>query len=304
MRRVKVTLPATITHLGTGLHSLALAVGLHATIEITERTDSALNVETSGEDAGRYALGLRHPVVLGMARVFQKLERAVPGLNVRIESHIPAALGLGLETTFFVAGIIGANNLFGSTFKRADILRIAAHVTGRPDQAVTAMVGGMTASMMQGDEVVYRSLPIAPLKLVIALPHLPGYADKVRLSVPDRVPVRDALHNINRLPLLIDALRQGDVALAGQMMDDRVFAPYRTQFIPNFDDIAQIARLNGASAVTLCGSGPGIVALAAKDHARIADSITAGFEDIGIRAQSWIVPLDTQGVVLSVAQTG
>jgi homoserine kinase len=304
MRRVKVILPAAITNLGTGLHTLGLAIALHTTVEITERNDSSLNVETAGEDAGRYSLGLRHPVVLGMSRIFQRLEKTVLGINVRIENRIPAAMGLGVETAFVVAGIVGANNLFGNPFSRTDVLRMAAEITGRPDQAVTTMLGGLTTSMFREETLLYRSLPIASLKVIIALPQVYDYANRTRAVVPDRIPIRDALHNLSRLPLLVDALRAGDLSLAGQVMDDAIFAPYRLAIIPNFEDIVQVAKLNGAEAITICGSGPAIMALAKDNHPRIASAIVSAFEDIGVKATSWVLPIDTQGVVISAAQTG
>jgi homoserine kinase len=120
MRRIKIVLPATISDFGPGLGGLGLALGLHTIVEITERTDDKLNVETAGEDAGRYAVGLRHPVVLGLIRIFQRLENTVLGLNIRIDNRIPHAAGLGVEAAYLIAGIIGANNLLGNTYKRED----------------------------------------------------------------------------------------------------------------------------------------------------------------------------------------
>ncbi len=304
MRRVKVTLPGTITNLGTGLYALGLAVALHTTIEVSERTDSLLNVETTGEDAGRYPLGIRHPVILGMSRIFQRLERSVVGINVRIDNHIPTALGLGVETAFFVGGMIAANNLFGSPFKRAELLQIASKVTGRADQAVTSMVGGLTSSTLIGNNVIYRSFTLAPMKVVLVLPQLPDYVENTRGAVPDAPPMRDALHNLSRLPLLVEALKSGDLAFAGKVMDDRLFAPYRIAHIPGYEDVVEVAQLNGAASVSLCGSGPTLLALAANHHQKIAEAITHTFEDAGVTAKTWIVPIDTQGIVLSVAQTG
>ena len=144
MRKVKVVLPATVTNLGPGLNSLALALALHVTVEIIERTDDIFTVETSGEGAGYYSTGLRHPVVLGLAYIFQKLERAPLGLTIRVDSRIPPASGLGSEAAFLIAGVIGANNLFGNPFNRETIVTLAAEVCRRPDHAVTAILGGLT----------------------------------------------------------------------------------------------------------------------------------------------------------------
>lgn len=303
MRLVKVILPAAITNIGTGLHTLGLAVSLHTTVRISERQDTALNVETSGDDAGRYSLGLRHPVVLGMSRIFQRLEKTVTGLNISIENQIPTSMGIGVETAFIVAGIVAANNLFNNPFSRTEILQIASKITNRPDQAVTTMLGGLTTSTLQDDKLIYRSLPISPLKVIITLPQLANYAENVRAVVPNRAPIRDALHNINRLPLLLDGLRTGDFDLIGATMDDALFAPYRLAHIPNFEDIAQIAKLNGASIVTICGSGPALLTIAKNNHAQISTAINRAFEDIGVKATGWVLPVDTQGLVVSMAQT-
>lgn len=303
MRRIKINLPGAITNLGVGVNSIGLGIGMYTTVEISERTDTLLNVETHGEDAGRYSLGLRHPVVLGMSRLFQKLEKTVPGLNILVENRIPAALGLGVETAFVVAGLVAANNLFGNPYSRNDVLNLATRLTGRADQAVTTMIGGLTTSAIIDDKLIYRSLPVAAQKLVITLPQLPDYVERTRRILPDRVPMRDALHNLSRLPLLLEAFRSGDMAFAGQVIEDKLFAPYRLAHIPNIEDIAHVAKLNGAAAITLCGSGPALLTFAKDNHAKIAAVMVSGFEDVGIKAQSWVLPIDTQGLIVSVAQS-
>ncbi|MEO8393902.1 MAG: hypothetical protein ABI700_13000, partial [Chloroflexota bacterium] len=177
MRKVKVVLPATVTNLGPGLNSLALALALHVTVEISERSDDIFTVETSGEGAGYYSTGLRHPVVLGLSYVFQKIERAPLGLTIKVDSKIPPASGLGSEAAFLIAGVIAANNLFDHPFNRETIITLAAEVCRRPDHAVTAIHGGLTSSLLDGETILYRRLPIQPngLQMVVVVPQIERY---------------------------------------------------------------------------------------------------------------------------------
>lgn len=303
MHKVKITLPATVTNLGPGLSSLGLAVGLYTTIEISKRNDENLLVETSGEGAGRYGTGSRHPVVLALMRVFQKQERTVLGMTVKISNHIPLDSGLGAEAAFWVAGVIGANNLLGTSYTRTTMLDIAAEISHWPDQTVTTILGGLTASITSADKLVYRSLPVTGISVIVVLPELEHYAAEVSRVKPERVPLNDAIHNVSRVPLLVEGLRTGDLALVGQVMDDRLHLPYLKPHIAGYDHVAEMARRAGAQAVTLSGSGPAITAFASQNHLRIANAMEAAFANVGVKARSWVLPVDRQGVVISVVQS-
>src|SRR5690606_6688598 len=140
------------------------------------------------------SIGLRHPVVRGMMRVFQRIERAPLGLLVRVDNTIPLNSGLGAETAFWVAGMIGANNLMGNPLDRETVLKMAAEASQQPGHVIAAIHGGLTASAFTGDKLVYRSLPVAALRLVVALPDAESYAADTEAVVPERVLLADALH--------------------------------------------------------------------------------------------------------------
>jgi homoserine kinase len=303
MHKVKITLPATLTNLGPGLNSLGLAVGLYTSIEISKRDDDSLVVETSGEGAGSYGTGLRHPVVLALMRIFQKQERAILGMNVKINNHIPLESGLGAEAAFWVAGVIGANNLLGAGYNRETILEIAAEISHAPDQTITTIMGGLTASVIHSDRLIHRSLPVTGLNLIMVLPEIENYAAEVSRVKPERVPWNDAVHNLSRIPLLVEALRTGDLALIAQVIEDRLYLPYLKSHIAGYDHVVEMARRSGAQAVTLTGDGPAIIAFAPDNHKKIAAAMEVAFENSGVKARSWVLAIDRQGVVISVVQS-
>lgn len=303
MQRIKIKLPASVTNLGPGLNSLGLALGLYTTIEISGRDDERLVVETSGEGSGRYGIGLQHPVALGLMWVFQQQERATLGIHLRIHNDIPLASGLGAETAFHAAGIIAANNLLGNPYSRQQVLTMAAHVSGQPDHALPSLLGGLTTSLTINDTLVYRTLPVNPLTLVVVVPQLENYEEKTALIAPERVPLNDALHNLSRIPLLIEAFRNGDMALLAQAIEDRLYTPYLKQHITGYDHVVEMTRRAGAAAVTLSGKGPALLAFVPHHPEKVATAAEFAFEQSGVPARSWVLPVDTQGVQVSVARS-
>ncbi|MCB9453409.1 MAG: homoserine kinase [Anaerolineaceae bacterium] len=303
MQRVKIKLPATVTNLGPGLGSLGLAVGLYMTIEINGRDDNNLVVETEGEGAGRYGTGLRHPVTLGMMRVFQQQERATLGIHVRVHNDIPFASGLGAETAFHAAGIIAANNLLGNPYSRQEILNLTAQISGEPDHALPAVLGGLTTCMVKDDLLTYRTLTTTPFTIVVVVPELADYKDNTASIIPERVALHDALHNLGRLPLLLEAFKSGSLELLAEVMDDQLYTPHLKARIPGYDHVLEMAQRAGAVALTLSGTGPALLAFAPDKHEKIATAMTFAFEQAGVTARSWVLPVDTQGVQVSVARS-
>lgn len=299
MQKIRIRMPATITNLGPGTNSLGLALSLYTTVEISPRGDETLNLEFQGEGAGRFGSPLRHPVVLGMSRFFQSLERALLGLNIRVDNQIPLGSGLGAEAAFMAAGALAANDLMGFPYTRPDLLAHMASVN-RADHAVTALSGGLTASLYDGQHVTHKTLPIAPLTVVVVVPELEHY---IRSPIPEQVPLRDALQNIARVSLLTSALHDGDLDLIAQVVEDRLLHPHLAANITGYEYVVEMAQRAGARAVTISGNGPALVAFAETGHQRIADEMRLAFHSSGVAARTWVLPVDTQGVVISAMQS-
>ncbi len=301
MRKVTVRLPASITSIGPGTHALGLAIGIHTTVEISERADNQLIVDTAGEGAGHYSIGLRHPVVLALMRVFQRLERAPLGIHVRVNNLIPVESGLGAEAAFWVAGIIGANNLLGYSLSREEILLLSARLSPQPDNAISTLLGGLTSGVMIDDQLVYRALPLTPLRLIIVLPEIDDYTARA-VDTP-ALPLATVAHNLSRIPLLLEGLRTGDPALVAQVLDDQIDQPRLQAQIPGYTHVWELARSAGASGMTICGDGPALLAIAPGNHHEILDAMILAFANLSIQARGWVAPIDTQGVVISAMQS-
>jgi len=299
MQKIKIRLPATITNLGPGLNSLGLAVGLYTSIEIRARDDESLHVNLSGEGSDTFDPPEAHPVVNALHYFFEKMDQPKPGIDLRIDNQIPLDCGLGAEAAFAVAGILGANNLVGNVLKRDELLTMAAQINSA-DGVVASLMGGLTVTTLADNTLIYRNLSVVPFQLVIVLPEVEAYSTRY---LPQQLVRDDVLHNIAQLPFMIEALRTGDRDLLAKALDDRLLTPRLALQIPGYESVVAFAKERGALAITTCGDGPALVAITERHHQRLADDMVAAFIAAGRQARGWVVPVDTQGVVVSVVQS-
>lgn len=300
MRKVSVTLPATLTCIGPALGSLGLALAMHTTVEVSASDGTDLLVEPAGEGSGHYPLGLQHPTVLGLIAAFQAAERAVTGLRVRVENRIPFDAGLGAKAAHLTAGIIAGNNLLGNPLSRDQVLALATQRTHQPDHTVATVLGGLNAAMMLEDQVIWRSFDVAPMRVVVALPE----TTSPPLPSPELVAHEDALANLSRVPLVLEALRTADHPLLAQVMTDSIIHPQQAAVSRLRETVAHAARAHGASAITTSGGGPALVIFAPDQHRKIAIAVEDVFRQQRVNGRTWILPIDTQGVIVSAMQSG
>ena len=302
MYKVSVSIPAVSTNIGPGYDVLGMALNVRNVVEMSLTRDDQLAVIVRGEGEDRLPADFHNPAVRAAIRLFQAVEQAPAGLSVRCTNAIPLDVGLSARATLAVGGLVAANNLLGSPLSRAEMIALAAEITGRPEAVVTAMRGGLGICAQDGDGLLHRSLEIAPLRVILAVPELPDYAPKLRDALPAQVPLADALFNVGHVALLIEALRAGDLALLARAVADRLHEPHRIPHITGYIAARRAALDAGAAAVTLCGAGPALLAFAADHHQIVESAILTAFHEAGVRAHTWIVGVDMQGVVISVVE--
>lgn len=300
MQKIKIRLPATLTHFSPGLDTLGLAIGLYTHVELSPRSDNQLIVEPEGEGAGHYVLGLRHPVVLGISRFFQHIQQTQLGIHIKIKNEIPIQHGLGAETAFMVAGIIGANNLMGNIYNRQQLIPLCAQLASHQDGAIASFIGGLATSIKSDDEIIYRALPIAPFHMILAIPRIANF--KVDNS-PDLIAMTDVRHNLRHVAMLQQALADGDLKLLVKTLQDPIEQPMIQSSITGYAHVAEIARLAGALGTTTTGRGSAMIFFAEDNLPRLVEVIEQAFKNLDIEAKVLTVPVDTQGVVISFMQS-
>jgi len=301
VQKIKIRLPATLSHFGPSLDTFGLAVGLYTHIELSPRSDNQLIVDTEGEGAGHYPLAIRHPVVQGVSRFFQHLEKTQLGLHIKVKNDIPIGCGLGAESAFTVAGIIGANNIMDNIYTRQKLIPLSARFAPHQDSAIASFIGGLATSFTYDDKITYRALPITPFRLIIAIPEIRNFKPD---DSPELVAMPDMQHNIRRTALLQKALADGDLELLAHTLFDPVDQPLIRTEIPDLAHVAEVAKQAGALAVTTTGRRRAMVFFADDNHLKELEKvIQQAFSNLDTQANVMTVPIDTQGVVISIMQS-
>lgn len=299
MKKVTVTVPASTANLGAGFDCLALALGLRNTVEFFE-TRQGLEIDVEGEGEARVALDSTNLIVRAAEAVFAQVGRRPEGLRVHAINGIPVGSGMGSSSSAIVGGLAAANALVDGRLTRETLLRLACEIEGHPDNVAAAIYGGLTLVSAAGEELLAKALPVPPMKVVIALPALKLSTAEARAALPQQVPLKDAVFNIGRAVFTVQALTAGDYELLRWSMADRLHQPYRKRLIPGFDAVAAEARQAGAAAVALSGAGPSLVAFAPDRHWEIAAVMKTTFEAHGLACRTFVLPVDRQGVQVSV----
>ena len=297
MTNVRVTVPATSANLGPGLGSIALALGLYNVVELSE-IEQGLSFELYGEGADTLPQDPSNKVLRAATLVFRHTGCTPSGLHIRLKTSIPPQSGLGSSAAAVLGGAIAANVLLGSPLNRDQVLRIAVELDGRPDAVSAALMGGLVVSSHAGGELIYTNVPIAPMQVVVVLPDVER--TKQLDALPETVALSDAIYNIGRTALMLQALTAGDFDLLAHAVRDRLHEPVHRPLIPGCSQALDAARRHGAAAVAISGSGPALIVFTEADHEQIAHAMSRAFRlATGRPARSWILPLDTQGISIS-----
>lgn len=299
--RVRVRVPASTANLGPGFDCLGLALGLYNTVEMNLLPAGAgFQFEIEGEGADKLSADSSNLIVKAAQAVWAKTGNTPVDFSIRASNGVPLGSGMGSSAAAVVGGLVGANALCEGNLSRSDLLRLATDIEGHPDNAAAAIFGGLTLVSAVEDELMHASLEVPPLKVVIALPNVRLSTHDAREALPKQVSMKDAVFNLGRTAFVIQALQKGDYAMLSWAMADKLHQPYRRKLIPGFDAAVAAARTAGASAVALSGAGPSVAAFAPDKHWEIATAMQAAFESAGVSCRTFVLPVDRQGVQLSV----
>ncbi len=289
---LKIGVPATTANLGPGFDCLALALDLWNEAEIEPAAD--FRVEVTGEGSTRLPTDETNLVIRSYLRCLesQGLTRPI-GLHIRMTNRIPIGSGLGSSASAVLMGILAANALHEMRMEMDEIIRLAADLEGHADNASAAMLGGLVV-LVQDEAIIFQRFEIPPIQTVVLVPDFLFPTREARAALPATISYQDAVFNLGRVPLLVQAFREGDQNLLARMMQDRLHEPYRVKLIPGAAEALAEARRNGA-ATALSGAGPGVIVFfPAKDDA-LVNSMKGCFLNAGLEVRMLRIATCPQG---------
>ncbi len=290
---IKIRVPATSANLGPGFDCLGLA--LNVWNEISFEAAEKLTYHVTGEGAEKLNKGTRNLLTKAYALVFDTCGRTMDGVQISACNEILMSSGLGSSAAAIVAGLCGANEMLGKPLGVPDLLKLATDMEGHPDNVAPALLGGLVVSVMAREEIVTKQYEVPELTVVIVKPIVEWLTKTARAVLPKSVSRADAIHNIGRAVLVVDALHHGDIDLLQKVMDDRIHQPYRLRHISGGMAAYKIAKQFGAAA--LSGAGPSIINFVAPENAEQAKrEIAKAFQERGIETREIITTPSAMGV--------
>ena len=267
MAQIKIRVPATTANLGPGFDSLGMALDLWN--EVRVETAEVAIVTLEGQGATELRADSTNLVYRAMEHLFQHAGVATPALKVHCRNEVPLKRGLGSSAAAIVGGVVAANLLLarlpgsaGHSLSQDELLKLAVDLEGHPDNVAPALLGGLRLVVREGNSLLAPEVPVPEdVHAVLYVPDLAIATEDARAVLPANYSREDAVYNMGRIALLVNALATGRLADLQVATLDRLHQPYRRKLFPAMKVIFAAAMAAGALGVFLSGSGSSILAL-------------------------------------------
>ncbi len=298
---IKIRVPATTANLGPGFDCLGLALKLYLNLEI-EEMGGGLVVEYQGEGAKKFSAKKKEDTLTwkSINLVLKKTGKDIhkKGLKIRVLNEIPITRGLGSSSSAIIGGIVGAARFYNIDLTNQEILELALALEGHMDNITPALIGGLTLAYKTGrEEIKWIGIKTPPdLRIVVAIPEFTLNTGKMRKVLPQKVALPEAIFNLSRSALLVNALQNSDWEVLAEAMEDRLHQPYRAPFIPGIEDMFSQIKKTGLAGVALSGSGPSVVSFTKAGSEEVISKIMKNaFLKAGITCRILVLEADLEG---------
>jgi homoserine kinase len=268
--------PGSIANLGPGFDALAVAVQLYLRVTV-----SRVDASAPGRITVTPALGGDDYIVRSIATLAAREGVDLPGLDLEVRSDIPMQAGLGSSGAAIVAGLLLYDRVTGDAGR--DLLAEATAFEGHPDNVAAALLGGLTSACVasQGKVVGLSSPWPDDVQFVTATPDVRVKTADARRVLPSELSRADAVFNLQRVALLLQAIRTGRTDVLSEALADRWHQPHRAPLVPGLSEALALKHPN-LLGVCLSGSGPTVAALCTGDTAGVEDALTGIYSRLGL----------------------
>ncbi|WP_456402751.1 homoserine kinase [Persephonella sp.] len=300
MKVLKVKVPATSANLGAGFDTLGLALTLYNEFIVEEHDGVVIETEPKNEFLEVPENNLFIQVIkYGCERRGKEFH----GAKLKQINRVPVARGLGSSATAIVGAIVVSSAVSKTELTDELFFDIAYKFEPHPDNLLPAWKGGFITALKDGEKTYYNNINFpTDLKAVVVIPDFELSTEKARSVLPEKIPLKDGIFNVQRVSLFLSALQNKRYDLLKVAMDDRFHQPYRKSLIPNFDRVVQNGYDAGALGVSLSGAGSAVLALANDNFEKIGKAMSEAFSDVGIDAEYMILDIDRKGTQLEILE--
>lgn len=258
-----VTVPASTANLGPGFDSIGLALDLHLSIHISQANE--WSVQYNDESYQHLSGSADNLIVEAAHKTAAKYGRELPSAKLEVETDIPLGRGLGSSAAAIAGGIEIADRLLDLNMTIKEKVEIGTEMEGHPDNISASLLGGLTISYADAEELSVVHVPDVVIGVLILVPPTEFLTMESRGLLPEELPHRIAIRSSMAANVLSAALAKGDWETVGRMMEkDEFHEPFRKARFPDFDAIRQACRDYGAYGSAISGAGPSLFIAAEK----------------------------------------
>ncbi len=269
----QISVPGSIANLGAGFDTLAVAVKLYLHLDVTVlpgRNQLQFRFFDCSIDGENY-----------IERAFRLLANqsgaSHPSLRVDVRSEIPMKGGLGSSAAATVAGLRLWEAVSGPLPVQG-LLNAACALESHPDNVAASLLGGLTVSCQLPDHSVFAVRVEWPksLRFLVLTPQFSLSTVASRRVLPDHVPHADAVFNVQRVALFLQAVQSKNYSLLREALRDRLHQPFRQHLVPGLSALLALEHPD-LLGVCLSGAGPSIVALAERNLDAVENALRRTF---------------------------
>ena len=226
------------------------------------------------------------------------------GFEIKIDKKIKPGSGIGSSAASSVGAVVGINYLLGNPFKPEELIPYAlegeklACGSKHADNVAPAILGGITL-VRSTKPIDIIKLPIPKnLKAVIIHPKIEIKTADARKVLDKSIPLEKASQYWANLGAFVSSLYENNYELMKKSIVDNIIEPKRSQLIPMFDSLKQIANDNDSIGCGISGSGPSVFSLAngLKTAKIINNSFKKIYEETGIPFKTYVSDINKSGV--------
>ena len=246
------------------IETLMVAVSFFDRLTFSPREDTEIRLTIDGpwgpsgnpsaEDQGRLPSDVRDNLVYRAIRLLQDRSGSARssrarGIDIHLHTCIPPASGLGGGSSNAAATLLAANLVWELGYSQSELAEIAAELGSDISFFLTPRTGRSAIAAHctgRGEVVQPVSIP-ANMHFVVIRPEF-------GLSTPAIYQRCRPADQPKRAEKLLEALRQGNLRVAGDLMTNRLQGP-ATEVAAEIDDVATEFSSLGAVGHQLSGSG-------------------------------------------------
>ena len=309
--KVSVKVPATSANLGPGFDCMGMALPIYNIVTIDETvlpgTGVEINILSEQEDVDNLIIDHiprdeNSVVYKAVELLYNSIGQTPSELKINIQTSIPVTRGLGSSAAVIVGALIAANRLLGNPADESALLSIATEIEGHPDNITPAIVGGLVMSSQELDgSIVYRKLDWPDeWQVTVCIPDVELTTEISRSVIPENVPLSDAVFNVKRMAMFMNAIQTKDAELMKLALKDKLHQPYREKLVPGLKELSETFKHDeDVLGVVLSGAGSSMLIISKNN---VTDRVTSKtleiMENLNVKATVKTMKIVQEGATI------